>query len=183
MDFVNPKTKYELLVNKVPRVFRAIGDHVQNLPIVCGDRDEKCNQCDESTQDCVVVGQPEMEIKMTEKRYWTANVALDQSTLWIVGGRNGANNLSSTEFIMGQFSFKGPDLPFTIRGHSMIQYDEKSIYIIGGELGREQNDSYICNMTWIVDPTNGFQIKEGPSFIWNLLVGSTIQVLLDLERF
>ena len=75
MDFVNPKTKYELLVNKVPRVFRAIGDHVQNLPIVCGDRDEKCNQCDESTQDCVVVGQPEMEIKMTEKRYWTANVA------------------------------------------------------------------------------------------------------------
>ena len=163
MDFVNPKTKYELLVNKVPRVFRSIGDHVQNLPIVCGDRDEKCNQCDESTQDCVVVGQPEMEIKMTEKRYWTANVALDQSTLWIVGGRNGANNLSSTEFIMGQFSFKGPDLPFTIRGHSMIQYEEKSIYIIGGELGREQNDSYISNKTWIVDPTNGFQIKEGPS--------------------
>ena len=41
----------------------------------------------------------------------------------------------------------------------MIQYDEKSIYIIGGF----QNGSFWSNKTWIVDPTNGFQIKEGPS--------------------
>ena len=40
----------------------------------------------------------------------------------------------------------------------MIQYDEKSIYIIGGD----QNGS-ISNKTWIVDPTNEFQITEGPS--------------------
>ena len=40
----------------------------------------------------------------------------------------------------------------------MIQYDEKSIYIIGGV----QNDLR-SKETWIVDPTNGFQIKEGPS--------------------
>ena len=59
----------------------------------------------------------------------------------------------------GQPSVKGPDLPFTISGHSMIQYDEKSIYIIGGD----QNGSGFSNKTWIVDPTNEFQIKEGPS--------------------
>ena len=41
----------------------------------------------------------------------------------------------------------------------MIQYDEKSIYIIGGI----QNNSFNCNKTWILDPTNEFQIKEGPS--------------------
>ena len=41
----------------------------------------------------------------------------------------------------------------------MIQYDEKSIYIIGGS----QNGSGFSNKTWIVDPTNEFQIKEGPS--------------------
>ena len=40
----------------------------------------------------------------------------------------------------------------------MIQYNEKSIYIIGGS----QNGS-ISNKTWIVDPTNEFQITEGPS--------------------
>ena len=40
----------------------------------------------------------------------------------------------------------------------MIQYDEKSIYIIGGR----QNGS-ISKKTWIVDPTNEFRITEGPS--------------------
>ena len=106
---------------------------------------------------------------MIEKRSHAANVALDQSTLWIVGGWNGSivNNAidingihSSTEFIkLGQPSVQqGPDLPFTISHHSMIQYDEKSIYIIGGmQNGRR------TNKTWIVDPTNEFRITEGPS--------------------
>ena len=88
-----------------------------------------------------------------------ASVVLDQSTLWIVGGFNGNNDLSSTEFIkLGQPSVKGSDMPFRIYGHSMIQYDEKSIYIIGGW----QNDSR-SKKTWIVDPTKEFQITEGPS--------------------
>ena len=42
----------------------------------------------------------------------------------------------------------------------MIQYNEKSIYIIGGW----QNGSR-SKKTWIVDPTNEFEIKEGPSLI------------------
>ncbi len=41
-----------------------------------------------------------MEMKRIEKRYDAASVALDQSTLWIVGGWNGhLNDLRSTEFI------------------------------------------------------------------------------------
>ena len=60
---------------------------------------------------------------------------------------------------MGQPSVKGRDLPFTISYHSIIQYDEKSIYIIGGR----QNGSYFSNKTWIVDPTNEFKITEGPT--------------------
>ena len=40
----------------------------------------------------------------------------------------------------------------------MIQYNENSIYIIGGR----QNGSR-SKKTWIVDPTNEFQITEGPS--------------------
>ena len=56
-----------------------------------------------------------MEMKMIEKRDGAASVALDQSTLWIVGGFNGRLDLSKTEFIkLGQPSVKGPDLPFTI---------------------------------------------------------------------
>ena len=138
----------------VPRVNFATGGLLQNLPIVCGGFNYG------TSQDCVVIGQPEKEIKMIEKRANAASVALDQSTLWIVGGWNGNNDLSATEFIkLGQPSVKGPDLPFTISCHSMIQYNEKSIYIIGGD----QNDSGFSNKTWIVDPTNGFKITEGPS--------------------
>ena len=97
---------------------------------------------------------------MIEKRSFAASVELDQRTLLIVGGYNGAYKLRSTELIiLGQSSVKGPDLPFAISKHSMIQFDEKSIYIIGGY----QNYSFLSNKTWIVDPTNGFQIKEGPS--------------------
>ena len=53
---------YELLANNTPRVSGATGGLIQNSPIVCGGRDEHWNY----SQDCVVVGQPEM--KMIEKR-------------------------------------------------------------------------------------------------------------------
>ena len=136
MDLLNPNAKYEILADNVPRVDYATGGLLQNSPIVCGGYDVQSNE----SQDCVVIGQPEIEMKMIEKRNYAASVALNQSTLWIVGGWNGhiVNNAidindihSSTEFIkLGQPSVKGRDLPFTIWGHSMIQYDEKSIYII-----------------------------------------------------
>ena len=59
--------------------------------------------------------------------------------------------------MLGEPSVKGPDLPFTISDHSMIQYDEKSVYIIGG-----RQNGLISKNTWIVDPTKEFQIREGP---------------------
>ena len=39
----------------------------------------------------------------------------------------------------------------------MIKYDKNSIFIIGGR----QNFS-VSNRTWIVDPEDGFSIREGP---------------------
>ena len=157
MDLLNPNTKYELFANNVPRVSSAGGGLLQNSPIVCGGTKNLIN----IFLDCVVIGNPEMEMKMIKKRQHAATVALGQNTLWIVGGKDEHfSDLRSTEFIkLGQPSVKGRDLPFTIRFHSIIQYDEKSIYIIGGV----QNDSGFSNKTWIVDPTNEYQITEGPS--------------------
>ena len=156
MDLLNPKTKYQLLANNVPRVEFATGGLLQNSPIVCGGRDGQFKV----SQDCVVIGQ-QPEMKMIEKRQWAASVVLlDQSTLWIVGGTDERyNDLRTTEFIkLGQPSVKGPDLPFTISNHSMIQYDEKSIYIIGGV-----QNGLTSKKTWIVNPKNGFKIKKGPA--------------------
>ena len=158
VDLLNPNATYDLLADNLPKIYRATGGLLQKSLIVCGGNYGVHTKNLQNSRDCVVIGQPEMEMKMIEKRYLAASVALDQNTLWIVGGYNGGK-LRSTEFIMlGQPTVKGPKLPFKICGHSMIQYDEKSIYIIG----RRQNDSF-SNKTWIVDPTNGFQITEGPS--------------------
>ena len=156
VDLLNPNAKYELLANNVPRVDFATGGLLQNSPIVCGGFEVNYS----ISRDCVAIEQPEMKRNMTEKRTEAASVALDQNILWIVGGHDEHyNDLRTTEFIkLGQSSVKGPHLPFTINGHSMIQYNEKSIYIIGGT----QNGS-ISKKTWIVDPTNVLQIKEGPS--------------------
>ena len=158
MDCLNPKAKYELLANNVPRVDFATGGLLQNLPIVCGGEDSQENV----SQNCVVIGKREIELEMIEKRSYAASVALDQNTLWIVGGKDELDgDLRSTEFIkLGQPSVKGRDLPFTIINHSMIHYDEKSIYIIGGDQNvGSHNGSFPFKKTWIVDPTNEFQIK------------------------
>ena len=82
MDLLNPNAKYELFANNVPIVSFATGGHLQNSPIICGGSQNVFN----ISRDCVVIGQPEMEVKMIEKRYLAASVALDQNTLWIVGG-------------------------------------------------------------------------------------------------
>ena len=152
VDLLNPNVKYKLLADNVPRVFGATGGLLQNSPIVCGGF---------VSQDCVVIGKPEMKMKMIKRRFCAASVALNACILWIVGGSNGRHSLKSTEFIRlckHPTSVKGPELPFTIGYHSMIMYDEKSIYIIGGV----QNE-ISSKKTWIVDPTNRFKIKEGPS--------------------
>ena len=158
MDLNNPNVKYELLANNVPRVEFATGGLLQISPIVCGGYNSRAY---------VVIGQPEMEMKMIEKRRFAASVALDQNTLWIVGGENG-DDLNSTEFIkLGQPSVKGRDLPFKIRNHSMIQYDEKSIYIIG----ERQNGPFCSKKTWIVDPTNEFKMAQ----VFQMRLGLWIQ--------
>ena len=50
------------------------------------------------------------------------------------------------------------DLPFNISGHKVIQVDENSIYIIGGNINGSPN----CKRTWIVNPKDNFKMKEGP---------------------
>ena len=40
----------------------------------------------------------------------------------------------------------------------MVQVDQKTIYILGGYQNVKPS-----NETWIVDPTNNFDIKKGPS--------------------
>ena len=73
VGLVNPNAKYRHLADNVPEVSAATGGLLQNFPIICGGVDKKYN----ASQDYVVVGLPEMDMKMTEKRKWAASVAID----------------------------------------------------------------------------------------------------------
>ena len=117
VDLLNPNTKYELLADNVPRFGFATGGLLQKSPIVCGGNDDYGNDVCNFSQDCAVIGKPEMKFRMIEDRISAAGVAIDQNTFWIVGGDNRRKVLRSTEFIkLGQPSVKGRDLPFTISG-------------------------------------------------------------------
>ena len=69
MDLLNPKTKYELLTNNVPRVNCATGGLLQSSSVVCGGANLY-------SKDCIVIGQPKMFMKMLEKRTEAASVVL-----------------------------------------------------------------------------------------------------------
>ena len=53
----------------------------------------------------------------------------------LVGGIGGDRSRNSSEFIsldQGSNPLKGPDLPFNISSHCMLQFNSEAIYIIGG---------------------------------------------------
>ena len=83
----------------MPRVNFATGGLLKNSPIVCGGYDSR---------DCVVIGKPEMEIrmKMIEKKYGAASVVLDQNTLWIVGGKDEQLKFSQYCVVIGEPEMK-----------------------------------------------------------------------------
>ena len=145
---------------------RAIGGIIQNKLVICGGRNINGRKQCEALEDCHVIQQLKTKTykkinNMLHRREAAASVVLNENTLWIVGGHDGDVDLNTTEFItLDKGPIRGPDLPFTVSCHSLIQFDEKSIFLIGGL----QNDSY-SNRTWIIhNPNNDdFAIIEGPS--------------------
>ena len=161
IDLINTASKNDLFWDEtVIRRDDAFGGLLQNKPLICGGYDLGSDIHPlQELQDCIILGQSNEKINMLESRRNAACVALDQKTLWVTGGIASKNvGLYSTEFIsFEKSSVKGPDLPMAISGHAMVHVDPKNIYIIGGYTpGKWSNE------TWIVDSTNGFDMKKGP---------------------
>ena len=91
-----------------------------------------------------------------------SSVVLNKSKIWVTGGMSHIINRNvekSTEIIsLDQPPVPGHDLPFTVMNHSMVLVNLTTIYLIGGF-----QNGQTSNKTWIIDPTNDFQIKVGPS--------------------
>ena len=161
IDLINTKLKSNFGVlngnsSTVPWTGGATGGSLQNQPVFCGGLD---NATWYDTSNINIIGKPNHGLKMMHPRSLMSSVVLNKSKLWITGGIQRRSSTNSTEIIsLDQPPVPGPDLPFTVYGHSMVLVDSTTIYLIGGcQNGQESSK------TWIIDPTNNFQIKVGPS--------------------
>ena len=72
--------------------------------------------------------------KMLTRRAFAASVVLNQTTLWISGGRDHIDNyLSSSEFILKEGTIPGPQLPKAMESHAMIKITNELVLIVGGK--------------------------------------------------
>ena len=97
-------------------------------------------------------------LEMLRFRIGASAVLLSQTKqLWITGG---ISEDSSEFFTVDNHHLPGPKLPRIIYGHSMTEVDTNYIYIIGGNnyCGSQRD-------TLIIDDTNRFDMKPGPSLI------------------
>ena len=116
----------------------AVGGFLGTKPLICGgmkvqyDKDLK-EYSDEYSDKCLLITPKKTEKLriMQSKRFNAASLVLKGSILWVTGGNDGTNTLSSTEFIENKAT-GGPELPKRLEGHKMIGITDDLTLLIGG---------------------------------------------------
>ena len=152
----NFKVRFHTSIFEDPSFSGGFGSLINDQPIIYRE------QCWPKlfNYDIMIFGSSNKTIKLLERRQEAACIVLNQNKMWITGGNTWitGGSTNTTEFIsLDERPTKGPNLPFQISNHCMIQVNSKTIYIIG-----KPNEVAFANMTWIVDLNNNFEIKEGP---------------------
>ena len=105
------------------------GGEKPDISDVCGgdipDMSDKCN--------IVTPKKTEILTTMQSARYDASSLILKEKILWVCGGNNGINILSSSEYIEIE-STAGPEMPEALEGHKMIAITDDLILFTGGSL-------------------------------------------------
>ena len=117
----------------------AVGGFLGTNPIVCGGKRYNFDDIPiEYSNECHIIRPKKAEnfTKMLSKRHDAASLVIKGKTLWISGGNDGIETLSSSEFIESEraTSLAGPDLPLALEGHKMIEITDDLTLLIGGSL-------------------------------------------------
>ena len=103
----------------------SVGDFVNGRPIICGGNNHKTD----ADNVCFEPGIG-TEIKMVEHRTQAAGVVWD-NWFWVTGGWNGTHLLHTTELVnFEQGAFKGPDIPYAIKGHCVHWVNQTHIFFL-----------------------------------------------------
>ena len=100
-----------------------------------------------------------------------SSIVLENSRIWITGGLYSLHCKRTQFFTLDQKLINGPELPIPISGHSMVQVDAQTVYVIGGTkplkfgLSEDRLTEDSIDKTWKFDPTNNFKMEPGPSLI------------------
>ena len=104
----------------------ATGGLLGTIPIICGGflHTDECYKI--TAKEAVLV------VKMTTKRAGAASVTISSISLWITGGSDGNNLLSSSEFVQMEGTMPGPKVPIALYMHAMINTRNDLTMVIGG---------------------------------------------------
>jgi hypothetical protein len=131
----------------------------QGDPLVCGGGYPATNVCH-------VVNKPGQSSEMLEERWYSASLTLNSTHLWITGGYNDGNGyLQTSEFVaIGQPSVKGPDLPYAVAGHCLVEVNSSTALLCGGYNGLIFNSEYHLNECHYMD-LEDHSWSQGPSMM------------------
>jgi len=138
-----------------------VGGLLGSTPILCGGYNGNFDYDYQDSCFTLKDSQWRQTHKMTTKRSESANVQINASTLWILGGWNGDDRLDSSEFVEldSTVGKPGPKLPYAVSFHCAVQYSKDKVYMIGG------HGSSTLNKVLIFNPMNDFTHIEGPPLI------------------
>ena len=133
IDLINPKFKCTWIDERSARL-ASFGGILQNKPMLFGGSSVSSRDIFIILKDGIVLGSNEETYEYEiEGRTSASSVVLNQSRLWVTGGLYDRNKLNTSQFLsLDQPPEKGPDLPFTLVGHCMVQVDSETIYLMGG---------------------------------------------------
>ena len=152
-------------VNFPEGVINAYGGLVGDTVLICGGYDgdifmDACYTLSRKSKNYVT--------QMSVIREHGASLIINDTTLWITGGRT----LASSEFITVTGTEPGPDLPMALWRHAIVAISNKVSMIIGGDLNHpltnaiEASDRTPTGSTFYGYHTaNGTDWINGPSLI------------------
>ena len=164
IDISNPQKSCKLdttAMNNEPASgyrYASTGALLGSSPIICGGYSG--NYWPSVLDECVISFDPSQKITMNQRRKEFASIAVNSTTLWVVGGIQDTVPFDSTEFIsIDGGSVSGPNMPKKSINHCMVKNPaDGTIYILGGY----NYDEGALTDVLLVNPADSFSITQGP---------------------
>ena len=159
VDLQNPLNSCTLPEEFPTRLYYAVGGFTNDGLLLCSgynwDTDSRSNACFTLKNSKFT----EVEVKLQTERNGASAVVLPNGELWIQGGHDGNNRLSTTETISLEGSQTGMELEKGIGAHCSMMINATTAFITGGFTGSWTKETYfvdIHNWKW----TKGPQMEE-----------------------